>query len=246
MTARRFRSAPTAPRRGMQIGVTLTPIGAGQQSPAQISAERARLREIEDAIADTQCAVPVRMRWRWFHFRTDGAGVSVGLVPDSSPPAYAYSANDFHGAVAVTSEGANFDAGPSQEVYDAWTEDAITIPLTAGFPNPAGTLIVDLLDADGKSISGLRNYSLGCHEGETGDGAFYQPWAWTVDFVQFEDVSGNIPIVTLDSDWRLVVYFVSGTSAVAGTLTISATDNVSPGGPFVFGPLVVTIGEPPP
>lgn len=237
MTARRFRAAPTASRGGMRIGVTMTPTGSGTQTPAQIAAERARQQAIEDA----QCKYPATMRWRFYPDFTESFQSTA--APDLDPPEWPYDFLGYPSAEQILSP-TEIVAGSDDPLYAEWTDEAIQINLgELGGAEVIGLFLIDFLDADGRPFDTRRNIANGCTDADGNASAV----VWSVRFVQFEAGYGDrvIPFVHPDSDNRLIVSVRDIDTYVPGVLTITATDNFSPGGPFTFGPLVITYGSPP-
>lgn len=215
-----------APPPGFRISATMQPVAPRAAAGAAPAAEVVPV-----------CATPVAMRWRYY---PGWLGYSSSTVdPEADPPEWPYVFESF-----ALDEYSSVDAPIDAYGFVIESADTINFTLTDYVvAQGLGWYIIDLIDADGKAIDMRANYALSCFGPDANENP--DVIEWVVRYVQFDLGSA---LRAIPSVWRLpsgeLLLIVNTAEMNAGTLTISATDNWSPGAPQAFGPLTFVFGEP--
>lgn len=205
----------------MSVGITLTRTAATAEEVIASAAE-------EDAAAS--CSVPAALRYRVFRnflgytgeTTTGGGGWSYGFPVFDDVLIYESTAGD-----TIPTDPEIVLGG-----------DSIEIPMVDHVPIVLGLIVVDLVDESGVAIVERARADAGCTSAD-GEAPVIE---WTVTYQEESGVwFRNIPNVAVNPDWQLVVTLTNENEYNAGLLSITATDNFTEGGPFVFGPLEITL-----
>lgn len=204
----------------MSVGITLTRTAA--------AAEEVIAAAEEDTA--TSCPVPVALRYRVFRNFEGGTGET-----STGGGGWSYGFPVFDDVLVYNS--ATGDTIPTDPEI-VLGGDSFEIPMVDHVPTVLGVIVVDLIDEGGIGIVERARVDAEC----TGVDDVTPVIDWTVTYQEDGGVWFRaIPNVVVNPDWQLIVTLSDDSEYNAGVLSITATDNFTEGGPFVFGPLEITL-----